>query len=826
MRKFLFIVFALVLAAPFVALPVNMAAETASPAQIAPATPAALTADEKAIIDEILRELDAARKMTTNKDIQNQLGVIRDWTRKVMTLIEQGNDKGALEIKYLIARRLEELINQLPTLTPGAATTATAAPSVNPLYEELVRIRAKIEKLIAIEEREVPTMVTPRPPEITRPPEMEKLIVYSAKFLCGPAFGGEGVQPGSYSTAINIHNPHNYTVYLYKKAVIAQREDEPRGRISGFRKVVLAPDEAIEVDCIDISSFFGPQEVSAYQAPSQQATPVGASSATPSIATSVTPVNQVVRFIKGFVVLYTTAPLDVVGVYTASTPNGFSLDVEHIPQSTVGVLPIPVPEEPTGQACPAGCYCMTKDDAVAKFGPDATLCQREPCDKDASGNPMYCWKPSEIAKCPEGCLCMTVEAAKQRGYTDRCMADPCGRDQYQNLMYCFKVPSGEACPTGCVCLTKDEAYKRYGDKLTLCQEKPCGREGNIEKYCWKVPTTESCPTGCTCLAKEEGYKLGYEVCQEQPCGYDEKLSMAKLCFRRPTTQACPSDCKCLTKEEAARSGLTTLCQEQPCGYIEGPQTGMRTPQYCWKPTLQSCPAGCACLTDAEAKRLGYTSLCQGQRVLCGYDAQQNPQYCFTKPPEVTQPKVGRIVIDPVSDRNPVGTRHNLTISVYDTNGNSMANVRVKISHTGAHTFAPIELVTDVNGKAGYYYDGKNVGTDTIVATADGVSTKATKEWYQVVKPAKIDLSPSTGRNAPGQRHTVVATVWGSDGNPMAGVTVNFSVTGTNNLSGSATTDSNGKASFSYASKLEGKDTITATVDNLRATATKYWEVLR
>ncbi len=682
MRKFLFIVFALVLAAPFIALPMNMAAQTATAPPVIQSSPAALTADEKAIIDEILRELDAARKLTTNKDIQSQLGVIKDWTRKVLGLIEQGNNKEALEVKYLIARRLEELINQLPTMTPGAATTA-AAPSANPLYDELVRIRAKIDKLIAIEEREVPTETRPERPTITvtRPPEMEKLIVYSAKFLCGPAFGGEGVQPGSYSTAVNVHNPHNYTVYLFKKAVIAQREDEPRGKISDFHKVVLAPNEAIEVDCVDISSLFGPQQVS-LQAPSQRATQVGAPSTTQTTAASVTPMSRVVRFIKGFVVIYSTAPLDVVGVYTASTPNGFSLDVEHIPQSTVGVLPIPIPEEPTEQAC----------------------------------------------------------------------------------------------PTGCVCLTKDDAVKRYGASADICQKEPCGYEGNIEKYCWKVPTAGLCPTGCVCMLKEEGYKMGYELCQEQPCGYDEKLGMAKLCFRRPT--------------------------------------------------LQSCPSGCACLTEAEAKRLGYTSLCQNQKTLCGYDAQQNPQYCFTKPAETVQPKPGKILIDPPSDRNPVGTRHTITVIVYDANGRPMANARVKISHTGANPFAPIELVTDANGKAGYYYDGRNVGTDTIVATVDSLSARATKEWYQEIKPARIELSPSIGRNAPGQKHTVTATVWGTDGKPMAGITVNFAVSGTNKLTGSAVTDSNGKATFSYASKLEGKDTITATAAGLQATATKYWEVLR
>jgi len=348
------------------------------------------------------------------------------------------------------------------------------------------------------------------------------------------------------------------------------------------------------------------------------------------------------------------------------------------------VLPIPVPEEPTEQACPIGCTCLAKDEAAKKFGPDAILCLKELCGyADAAKQvPLYCWKPAEVAKCPEGCYCMTVEAAKERGYTERCQADPCGRDQYQNPLYCFKAPVAETCLTGCACLTKDDVYKRYGDKIVLCQEKPCGYEGNIEKYCWKVPITASCPVGC------------------------------------------------------------------------------------------------ACLTEAEAKKLGYTSLCQGQKTICGYDAQQNPLYCFIKPQEIVQPKVGKIVIDLVSDRNPVGTRHNLTIMVYDTNGQPMANVWVKVRHTGANPFAPIELVTDASGKTGYYYDGRNIGTDTIVATADSVSARATKEWYQEIKPAKIELSPSVGHNLSGQRHTVTATVWGTDGEPMAGITVNFAVSGT------------------------------------------------
>ena len=47
--------------------------------------------------------------------------------------------------------------------------------------------------------------------------------VYAAKFLCGelPRSDLEGpVQPGSYATAINVHNPHSYPVMLHKKAIL------------------------------------------------------------------------------------------------------------------------------------------------------------------------------------------------------------------------------------------------------------------------------------------------------------------------------------------------------------------------------------------------------------------------------------------------------------------------------------------------------------------------------------------------------------------------------------------------------------------------------
>jgi len=739
LRKAIFIFLGLFLALSMFSFPADtISAQTTSTPQLSTSLPGAITADEKALIDDILKELDQARKLTNDKNIINQIGVIKDWVKKMQGLAERGDTKAALEIKYTIAKRLEWLINQLPLATPGTTAAVAAVPAQNPLYDELVRIRAKIDRLIELEEREIPTEKPPPPPEIQRPPEMEKLIVYSAKFLCGPAFGGEGVQPGSYSTAINVHNPHNDTVYLFKKAVIAQREDEPRGRISAFHKVRLAPDEAIEIDCIDIKSLLGPtrEETVPTALPQQTQTLLQTS------AVSIMETNRLIYFIKGFVVIYATAPLDVVGVYTASTSAGFGLDVEQIPRSTVGVRPIPIPEEPEGEVCPPECRdCLTKEQAGKKYGPGgAVTCQEQPCgwDKDPQTGeriPMYCWKPTEEAKCPYGCVCLYKEDAYKRYGQNAvlCQEQPCDYDERQTPLYCWKPAEEVQCPQGCFCATEAEA-REYG--YTWCQNQKiaCGKDATTgaDRYCFQKPVEQACPQGCYCLTKDEAYgKLGSNatLCQDQPCGYAAgatgAVQTAKYCWK-PTEQIqCPQGCYCLTKEEAGKRGYTALCQEKSCGTDT---SGVL--MYCWKPAEQvQCPQGCVCATVDEARKYGYV-YCQNQQIQCGTD-----RYCFQRPATTeVKPTPGRILIDPAQDRNPVGTQHTITVVVYDTNGKPMANVRIYIKHTGANSFAPIELTTDANGKASYYYTGKNTGIDTIVATVNNLSAKATKEWYSLRLP--------------------------------------------------------------------------------------------
>jgi hypothetical protein len=131
----------------------------------------------------------------------------------------------------------------------------------------------------------------------------QTFVEYTAKFACGVATTGNTmVQPGTYSTTINIHNPHDdmfsqqpLTKFL-KKAVESVPEGKQLIPPSNFVNDTLPNDYAEEVDCTIIRSLLG------------------------STGTS---------FIEGYVVIivpptpnslggYYTNELDVTGIYTDS----------------------------------------------------------------------------------------------------------------------------------------------------------------------------------------------------------------------------------------------------------------------------------------------------------------------------------------------------------------------------------------------------------------------------------------------------------------------------------------------------------------------------
>ena len=77
------------------------------------------------------------------------------------------------------------------------------------------------------------------------------------------------------------------------------------------------------------------------------------------------------------------------------------------------------------------------------------------------------------------------------------------------------------------------------------------------------------------------------------------------------------------------------------------------------------------------------------------------------------------------------------------------------------------------------------------------------------------LGPPTGTSQLGQPYTVTASVTDGTGQPLANVTVGFTIIAGPNRTrtGTATTDTSGHASFTYTSNIAGTDTIQATITN-------------
>jgi Bacterial Ig-like domain (group 1)/Bacterial Ig-like domain (group 3)/Calx-beta domain len=79
-------------------------------------------------------------------------------------------------------------------------------------------------------------------------------------------------------------------------------------------------------------------------------------------------------------------------------------------------------------------------------------------------------------------------------------------------------------------------------------------------------------------------------------------------------------------------------------------------------------------------------------------------------------------------------------------------------------------------------------------------------------PATVSLDPLVAENQVDTQHCVTATVEDRFGNRTPGITVVFTVTGSNSTTGSRTTDGDGEAEFCYTGRLFGVDTIDAFAD--------------
>ncbi|HVB65739.1 MAG TPA: Ig-like domain-containing protein, partial [Nitrolancea sp.] len=191
----------------------------------------------------------------------------------------------------------------------------------------------------------------------------------------------------------------------------------------------------------------------------------------------------------------------------------------------------------------------------------------------------------------------------------------------------------------------------------------------------------------------------------------------------------------------------------------------------------------------------------------------------------------KFTLTPTSINAATGSTQTWTAKVTDTGGSPIAGVAVDYQVAGVNPkSATLAGTTDVNGQVTFSYVGANAGDDTVTAFTDlnsntqldtgELSATAQAHWGA---PASISISPTSMTTSTGTALVLTATVLDASSNPVAGVVVNFTITGANPTSGSATTDANGEATFSDPGTHTGTDTVNAAVPNLTtAVATIQW----
>ena len=135
----------------------------------------------------------------------------------------------------------------------------------------------------------------------THPAAITFQFQYAAKVVCSPEVTRSPLTPQAYATSININNPSDsLTVFLRKRLVITfpPGAQVPRPPMKPLNDS-LPPSWALETDCLDLRKRFGLTQ----------------------------------PFFEGFVVIQSTMPLDVTGVYTV--PGG--IDVVQVAERRVSI---------------------------------------------------------------------------------------------------------------------------------------------------------------------------------------------------------------------------------------------------------------------------------------------------------------------------------------------------------------------------------------------------------------------------------------------------------------------------------------------------------
>ena len=165
----------------------------------------------------------------------------------------------------------------------------------------------------------------------------------------------------------------------------------------------------------------------------------------------------------------------------------------------------------------------------------------------------------------------------------------------------------------------------------------------------------------------------------------------------------------------------------------------------------------------------------------------------------------------------------LVVEVRDQNGGTLSGVTVSFSVVPGGSLNPTSATTDTSGQASTSLTlGSTAETYTVTASVSGITAETTATATE--PPRATTLSKVSGDGQSGSAdmtlaNPLVVKVLDQYGNPLSGVTVNFSIDppfgGEGSLtSTSATTDADGQASTSLTLDAPGIYTVTASVSGI------------
>lgn len=167
-------------------------------------------------------------------------------------------------------------------------------------------------------------------------------------------------------------------------------------------------------------------------------------------------------------------------------------------------------------------------------------------------------------------------------------------------------------------------------------------------------------------------------------------------------------------------------------------------------------------------------------------------------------------------------------TVTDTNGKAMPNVTVNWSVTGGATPTGSSSITDGSGHAVMNFTDRTVEANlTVTANAGGKSGSAATQFVAIpVGTVAVTMTKDNSLAGGTTANVAQATVTDAGGKAMAGVTVNWSITGSATpAANSSLTDENGHATMSFNDNtVEDGLTVTATADGQSGNTTTRFTV--